>query len=68
MQSEAMKGVPPHWLPYLQVTDCDATTKKAQSLGGGVVIPPTDIPNTGRFAYLKDPQGAVFAVIKLIPM
>lgn len=66
--TEQMKGFPPHWLPYLQVADCDATTKKAQSLGGSTVMPPTDIPNTGRFAYLRDPQGAMFAIIKLIPM
>ena len=27
--------------------------------------PADDIPNVGRFAILTDPQGAVFAVIKL---
>jgi hypothetical protein len=32
------------------------------------MIPPTDIPNIGRFAILNDPQGADFAVIKLQPM
>jgi predicted enzyme related to lactoylglutathione lyase len=62
-----MEGVPPHWLPYIQVEDCDAITSKAKSLGGSAVLPPTDIPGTGRFAYLKDPQGAMFAVIKLLP-
>ena len=60
--TEQMKGVPPHWLPYLQVENCDATAKRAQMFGGGTVVPPTDIPGTGRFAYLKDPQGAMFAV------
>jgi predicted enzyme related to lactoylglutathione lyase len=28
-------------------------------------VPPTDIPNIGRFAILNDPQGADFAVIRL---
>jgi predicted enzyme related to lactoylglutathione lyase len=28
-------------------------------------VPPRDIPNTGRFAILSDPQGAVFAVFTL---
>jgi predicted enzyme related to lactoylglutathione lyase len=60
--TEQMKGVPPHWLPYLQVSDCDATAQKSQSLGGSTVLPPTDIPGTGRFAYLQDPGGAVFAI------
>jgi hypothetical protein len=34
-------------------------------LGGNLIVPPTDIPNTGRFSVIQDPQGAVFAVIKL---
>ena len=62
-----MKGVPPHWLPYFNVNDCDGVTQKAVSMGGKIVMPPTDIPDTGRFAYLQDPYGAVFAVIKLLP-
>ena len=36
--------------------------KQTQSLGGGVIVPGTDIPNVGRFAILTDPQGAVFAI------
>jgi len=28
-------------------------------------VPPTDIPNVGRFAVIRDPQGAVFAIIKM---
>lgn len=57
--------VPPHWLGYIAVNDCDATAEKATSLGGKVKNPPTDIPNVGRFAVIQDPQGAVFATIKL---
>jgi predicted enzyme related to lactoylglutathione lyase len=34
-------------------------------MGGEVMVPPTDIPNIGRFAMLTDPQGADFAVIRL---
>jgi hypothetical protein len=34
-------------------------------MGGEVMVPPTDIPNIGRFAILNDPQGAGFAVIRL---
>ena len=62
-----MAGIPPHWLPYFQVSDCDATVKQALSMGGKTIVPPMDIPGTGRFAYVQDPQGAVFAVIKLNP-
>jgi uncharacterized protein len=59
-----MAGVPPHWLPYFQVADCDAGAKKAKELGGAFLVPPTDIPNVGRFSVIRDPQGAVFAIFK----
>jgi predicted enzyme related to lactoylglutathione lyase len=57
--------VPPHWLIYVQVADCDATAAEVKKLGGKTFMPPTDIPKTGRFATFADPQGAAFAVIKL---
>jgi uncharacterized protein len=60
-----MKGVPAHWGIYFQVENCDGAVEKAASLGGKVCFPPTDVPNTGRFAALQDPQGAFFNVIKL---
>jgi hypothetical protein len=60
--------VPPMWLPYVGVDDCDATVQRAQQLGAlGVPMPPTDIPGVGRFAVLIDPLGATLAVIKPTP-
>ena len=35
-------------------------SQKATSLGAQTYVPPTDIPNVGRFAVLGDPQGGVF--------
>jgi hypothetical protein len=63
--SPDMQGVPPHWLAYFAVADCDASAKKVGELGGKVVVPPTDIPNIGRFAIAQDPQGATFALFKM---
>lgn len=60
-----MTGIPPHWMPYFAVADCDATVEQAKSLGGQPHVPPMDIPNVGRFSMLTDAQGAAFAVIKL---
>jgi predicted enzyme related to lactoylglutathione lyase len=57
--------VPPNWLPYVMVDDVDAIAGQAQSSGGRMHVPPTDIPKVGRFAVLQDPQGAVFAVFKM---
>jgi uncharacterized protein len=60
-----MGSLPPHWLAYFAVDDCDAKVQKATDLGGSVMTPPQDIPTVGRFAILQDPQGAAFAIIKL---
>lgn len=60
-----MPNIPPHWMPYFMVTDCDATLDKAKSLGVKNFFGPQDIPHVGRFAIMEDPQGARFAVIKL---
>ena len=57
-------AVPPHWLVYFAVSDCDGQAALVQSLGGAVRVPPTDVPGVGRFAVVADPQGAVFAVIE----
>jgi predicted enzyme related to lactoylglutathione lyase len=31
-----------------------------------VKVPPSDIPGIGRFAVLEDPQGAAFAISRLL--
>ena len=65
LPSPAPPEVPSYWLPYFAVADCDAAAEKAASLGAQTLYPPTDIPNVGRFSVIRDPQGAVFAMIKL---
>ena len=62
MPAQVPAGVPSYWMPYFQVTDCDASAAKATGLGGKVMVAPRDISKTGRFAILNDPQGAMFAV------
>ena len=54
--------VPPHWLTYFAVTDCDASLARAQELGAETVVPAMDIPQ-GRFSVIRDPQGATLAII-----
>jgi len=56
--------VPDNWLIYFGSPDVDADVKKATGLGATVVVEPRDIPGTGRFAVLVDPQGAAFAMFK----
>lgn len=55
--------IKPQWGIYITVDDVDATARKAGELGGKVLMPPTDIPNVGRFSCLMDPQGVMFSVI-----
>jgi uncharacterized protein len=57
-------GAPPNWVTYVGTPDVDGTVDRAKALGANVFVPPTDIPNVGRFAVLADPQGATFAVYK----
>jgi hypothetical protein len=57
--------IPSSWTVYFAVEDCDATVELARELGGSPQMPPTDIPDVGRFAVLQDPQGAFFTVIKM---
>jgi predicted enzyme related to lactoylglutathione lyase len=56
--------VPPHWLVYFAVDDCNAAEAKARGLGAQSVYPPSDLPGVGRLAILKDPQGAAFALFR----
>ncbi len=55
---------PPHWLSYIYANDIDERTTKVESLGGAIHMPPTDIPNVGRFSVVADPTGAVFALYR----
>jgi predicted enzyme related to lactoylglutathione lyase len=45
----------------VQVSDADAIAQHASSLGGGIIMPPTDAPGF-RSAVLIDPQGAAFSI------
>jgi hypothetical protein len=60
-------NMPPHWEIYFAVADCDATAANAGKLGGSVMKAPADIPGVGRFAVLRDPQGATFSVLQPAP-
>ncbi|MFQ5968028.1 MAG: VOC family protein [Acidimicrobiia bacterium] len=52
---------PARWMTYFAVDDCDETTEKVVELEGTVAVPPTDIP-AGRYAIVKDQQGAAFTI------
>jgi predicted enzyme related to lactoylglutathione lyase len=55
-------GSTPHWVAHFQTEDVDRAANRTKEMGGVVLVPPIDIPNFGRAAVLKDPEGAVFGV------
>jgi predicted enzyme related to lactoylglutathione lyase len=60
-------NVPPHWMLYIFVTDCAASSEKAKELGGNVLLAPMDIMNVGSMSIVADPQGAAFALFTPTP-
>jgi len=57
IMAQQMPQQPHAWVPYVLVASADTTAAKAKKLGANVVVPPTDIPNVGRFAIFVNPQG-----------
>jgi len=55
-------GTPPHWLASIAVPSVDDSVRQAIRLGGKLLTRPMDIPETGRYAKIADPQGAVVAL------
>ncbi len=57
------KAIPiSHWMPYVAVPSVDEAAERCKELGGSVCVPPQDIPMTGRFSVVGDPQGAYFSL------
>jgi predicted enzyme related to lactoylglutathione lyase len=64
---ELQEGMEPCWIPYFAVADADATVSAAQGAGGSVLMAAADVPDVGRIAWLADPFGAAFALLKPNP-
>lgn len=61
----ALGHEPHHYVTvYAQVDDLAASLKKAESLGGKSVIPPTEVPGMGHFAWFTDPDGNIMGLWK----
>jgi predicted enzyme related to lactoylglutathione lyase len=57
-------NAPPHWMIYILISDCDASTEKAKQLGARIYREPMTMENVGRLTVLADPQGAVSALFE----
>ncbi len=54
----------PIWAVYFGVSEVDAMAAKVKDLGGSIYMEPQDIPGVGRFAFVADPQGAMFYLMR----
>ncbi|MCY4546313.1 MAG: VOC family protein [Gemmatimonadetes bacterium] len=59
-------GHEPHnyTLIYIQVDDLDAYIAKAEELGGSSIVPPTEVPGMGHFAWISDVEGTFVGLWK----
>jgi hypothetical protein len=56
------RNVKPNWLPYVKVKNPEAVAKKAESLGGMVILAPEKDVRNGSVAIVADPTGAAIAI------
>lgn len=64
MMAQPMPGAPSAWLPYVEVSDIDAATEKARSLGATVCKEVTEVKDMGWFSIITDPTGAMLGLWK----
>ena len=64
--TEAMTtgGARPGWLFYIGVDDVDRAADRLTAAGGAVLMPPVDLPGVGRMAFVADPTGAPFYILR----
>lgn len=60
-------SLPPQWLIYIVVDDLDASMSECWAKGGRVLIGPKDVGPGERLCVIKDPAGAVAALIQQAP-
>jgi hypothetical protein len=58
LTSPHFDGVPESWMSFLAVDDVDACVARALKTGAELVMPIFDVPEVGRIAMLREPNGA----------
>ena len=57
-------GAKPIWAVYFAVEDVDVTVERIADLGGRILMPAFDLEDVGRMAFVADPQGNPFYVMR----
>ena len=66
MSEMAPASMPNYWMVYFNVADVDGAFATALEAGGHEMLSPRDFPG-GRFAFISDPEGAIFGILKMAP-
>ena len=56
-------ALPPQWLVYITVADLDASIARCEERGGEVIAAPKG-EGAGRYCIIRDPAGAVMALMQ----
>ena len=52
-----------YWLSTVEVDDVDAAVATAAELGAAIIQQPKDVQGIGRFAVMRDPNGAAIGLL-----
>lgn len=55
-------GAPPMWNTYIAVDSVDDAVTRVEAAGGQVAMPPFDVTDAGRMAFVLDPSGVPVAL------
>jgi predicted enzyme related to lactoylglutathione lyase len=60
--------LPAQWLIYITVADLDRSLARCRAHGGAVIAGPKGMGMAGRYAVIRDPSGAVAALVQPAPV
>lgn len=59
--------LPPQWLVYIPVANLETSLNTCRELGGEVLTPVKSLGDTMNYAVIRDPAGAVCALVEETP-
>ncbi|WP_411278860.1 VOC family protein [Gemmatimonas sp.] len=60
----ANSGIPPQWIVYITVSGLEGKLRDVDALGGKIIMSIRSMGETGRYAMIEDPAGAVCALFE----
>jgi uncharacterized protein len=60
--------LPLQWMPHIQVADVAVSVQRALDLGGSALMHAKDAAGRSQWAVLRDPNGAAFGIIPVVPV